>query len=80
MRSGLPVLAYGLPAVVALLDGTGRYFADKDFPQIAGAALDILGDAARHEEQSAAQRQRAAALSASMDGRGFLALFAPQLS
>jgi len=78
MRSGLPVLAYGLPAVIDLLGGTGRYFTAKNFPQLARLTLDILGDQPLWEEQSARQRERAAALANEMDGRAFLELIAPR--
>jgi glycosyltransferase involved in cell wall biosynthesis len=80
MRSGLPVLAFGLPAVREVLGGTGLYFVDKDFEKLATVSLELLNDRERWSQQSEAQRQRALELARAMDGRAFLDLLAPVAS
>ena len=80
MRNGLPVLAFGLRAVLEVLGGTGLYFVEKDFEKLATVSLALLNDRERWNEQSAAQRERTLELARTMDGRAFLDLLAPVAS
>ena len=77
MRNGLPVFAYGLPAVVETLGGSGVIFTTKDFPYLAEKLGALLADDRRLEHLVAAQSERAAELGRHMAGREFFELLRP---
>jgi len=77
MLAGVPVFAYGLPAVIEVMQGCGIYFVEKDFQYLANALHTLLQDRQRVAELIARQHERAQQLAGRMDGRDFLELFAP---
>jgi len=70
------VLAYDLPAIRELMGPSGVIFTEKSFPELARRVHDLLGSSDACREVLAAQRQRAAELIGTMDGKGFLELLA----
>lgn len=80
MLSGLPVFTFGLPAIREVLDGSGVYFVNKDYPHLARSIKAVLDDPARRSSIIAKQRIRAAELAKAMDGRSLFDLLEPELS
>lgn len=74
MTQGLLVVAYDLPAVRELMDGTGTIFSVKKFPELARQIQDLLKSPAARETVLAAQRRRARDLIRTMDGGKFFEL------
>jgi len=77
MLAGLPVFAYGLPAVREVLGGSGVYFLEKDYDRLASRIYELTNDSDRLNELIQRQFVSAMQLAGSMDGRGFLDLFQP---
>ncbi|WP_432472039.1 glycosyltransferase [Amphritea sp. HPY] len=78
MLSGLPVFAYGVPAIREVMQEAGNYFLDKDFRYLAKHMNKLLSDSERIADMISRQRVRAQELSNQMDGRGFLNLLQPE--
>ncbi|MEW9805687.1 glycosyltransferase [Mesorhizobium sp. ZMM04-5] len=77
MRNGLPVFAYGVPAVAETLGGSGLRFATKDFPHLAEHLAAVLADPARRSALLAGQARRVDDLLPRMSGTGFFELLSP---
>jgi len=77
MLAGLPVLAYGLPAVREVMRDTGIFFQEKDFSHLTSVLFNVLSDRARISEIVEKQRERASELAKAMDGRLLLTLLRP---
>ena len=74
MMAGLPVFAYGIPAVKEVLGESGMYFTQKDFPLLVKTFHAILQDDAHVSHMIEKQFQRAKSLLAPMDGQAVLRL------
>ncbi|MEX3854192.1 glycosyltransferase [Paraburkholderia sp. BR10923] len=77
MAAGLPVFAYGIPAVREVMGNTGVYFEDKEFAHLAAALNRLLGDEKRLASLLDEQYERAILLARQMDGTGFSRLIEP---
>jgi glycosyltransferase involved in cell wall biosynthesis len=75
MLAGLPVFAYGIPAVKEVMGGAGVYFSHKDFPLLATWFYDILTNATRVQTIIQSEWQHAKNMLQTMDGRMILQLF-----
>ncbi len=79
MLAGLPVFAFGLPAVREVMGGAGVFFAEKDFEHLAHVIHSMLVSDLVVQEIVARQAARVAELARAMDGSRLLELFAPRL-
>lgn len=76
MLAGVPVFAYGLPAIREVMQDTGVFFMEKDFNYLAERLYALLKDSANVQQVISKQALRADQLANQMDGRGFLKLLA----
>ena len=74
MRAGVPVFAYGVPAVLEVLQGSGVYFRHKDYQYLAEALHSLLTDTIRLEAIIERQIERTDELAAEMSGQGLFRL------
>lgn len=77
MQNGLPVFAYGLPAVIEVMSGAGQYFDQKDYEAIAHAIHTLAGDPVRLGEVLRRQHEVATKWHAAMDGLAVLDWLSP---
>ena len=77
MMRGVPVVAYGTPAVRETLDGAGISFAEKDFEALARRMTGLLSSEPSRRDLIEGGRRRAGVLISAMDGSGFLSLVFP---
>jgi glycosyltransferase involved in cell wall biosynthesis len=74
MMAGVPVAAFGLPAIREVLEDNGICFLEKDFSYLAEEIHELLHDKERLKAIRAHQRKRAQDIAREMDGAGFLKL------
>jgi glycosyltransferase involved in cell wall biosynthesis len=79
MLSGVPVFAYGVPAIRELMVDTGLYFLEKDYQHIAATMHRTLGSEFLSGTIVRKQRRRALEIANNMDGSSFLKLLEPKL-
>lgn len=75
MAAGLPVFAYGIPAIREVLGGAGMVFMQKDYSHLADIVHETLTSARKLQYILNRQRDRVSELYEAMDGRAILGLF-----
>ena len=80
MQAGLPVFAYGLPAIREVMQNAGVYFNEKNFGHLARALYDLVQNRDRIDGIATQQKKRAEELKKAMSGHGFLNLLCPVLN